>query len=163
MEPVIKGSNGIVEAFPKQKGQADALFVTIKTEDGQEEVGLLGGKGYNNEMVDAEIGDLKFHLAYGSLAVPLPFSIKLNDFIAERYPGTTNAYSSYESEITVIDSSEDQFDYEIYMNHVLDHKGYRFFQASFDPDELGTVLSVNHDFWGTWITYIGYFLLFLCL
>ena len=49
------------------------------------------------------------------------------------------------------------------MNHVLDHKGYRFFQASFDPDERGTVLSVNHDFWGTWITYIGYFLLYIGL
>jgi cytochrome c-type biogenesis protein CcsB len=46
------------------------------------------------------------------------------------------------------------------MNHVLDKDGYRFFQASFDPDEKGTVLSVNHDFWGTWITYIGYFLLY---
>ena len=49
------------------------------------------------------------------------------------------------------------------MNHVLDKEGYRFFQASFDPDEKGTVLSVNHDFWGTWITYIGYFLLYLGL
>jgi cytochrome c-type biogenesis protein CcsB len=45
----------------------------------------------------------------------------------------------------------------------LDHKGYRFFQASFDPDEKGTVLSVNHDFWGTTITYIGYFILFFCM
>tara|TARA_B100001765_G_scaffold215365_1_gene186998 strand:- start:36246 stop:39539 length:3294 start_codon:yes stop_codon:yes gene_type:complete len=162
-EPVMKGKNGIVEAFPKQKGQQDALFVNIKTPDGQETVGLLGGKGFTNQMVDAEIGDLKFHLAYGSQAVELPFAIKLNDFIVERYPGTTNAYSSYESEITVIDGPEEQFDYEIYMNHVLDHKGYRFFQASFDPDELGTVLSVNHDAVGTWITYIGYFLLYLGL
>ena len=33
------------------------------------------------------------------------------------------------------------------MNNILNHKGYRFFQASFDPDEKGTVLSVNDDFW----------------
>ena len=33
-----------------------------------------------------------------------------------------------------------KFDYDIYMNHILNHKGYRFFQASFDPDEKGTVL-----------------------
>ncbi len=46
------------------------------------------------------------------------------------------------------------------MNHVLNHDGYRLFQASFDPDRKGTVLSVNHDFWGTLITYIGYFFLF---
>src|SRR5690606_41106377 len=64
------------------------------------------------------------------------------------------------------------FDYRIYMNHVLNHKGYRFFQATFqysnnekdlkyDPDI--TVLSVNHDWWGTWITYIGYTLLYIAM
>jgi hypothetical protein len=42
------------------------------------------------------------------------------------------------------------------MNHILDYQGYRFFQSSFDQDELGTVLSVNRDP-GTLITYIGYF------
>jgi cytochrome c-type biogenesis protein CcsB len=45
------------------------------------------------------------------------------------------------------------------MNNILEHGGYRFFQSSFDQDELGTYLSVNHDFWGTWISYIGYALL----
>ena len=29
------------------------------------------------------------------------------------------------------------------MNNILNYKGYRFFQASFDPDEKGTILSVN--------------------
>ena len=49
------------------------------------------------------------------------------------------------------------------MNHILNHRGYKFFQASFDPDEKGTVLSVNHDYFGTLITYIGYFLLYIGL
>jgi len=49
------------------------------------------------------------------------------------------------------------------MNHILDHKGYRFFQASFDPDEKGTILSVNNDRWGTYITYAGYMLLYFGL
>ncbi|MGY8944376.1 MAG: cytochrome c biogenesis protein CcsA [Flavobacteriales bacterium] len=91
----------------------------------------------------------------------MPFSIRLNDFIAEKYPGTEKSYSSFKSEITVED--KDPFEYEIYMNHVLDHQGFRFFQASFDPDERGTVLSVNHDFWGTNITYAGYILLYLSM
>ena len=62
---------------------------------------------------------------------------------------------------TVID--DDPFDYRIYMNNILNYQGYRFFQASFDPDEQGTILSVNHDFWGTLITYIGYILLYIGL
>ncbi len=45
------------------------------------------------------------------------------------------------------------------MNNTLNYKGYKFFQSSYDTDENGTVLSVNHDFWGTWITYLGYLLL----
>ena len=49
------------------------------------------------------------------------------------------------------------------MNNILNYKGYRFFQASFDPDERGTVLSVNNDFWGTFITYAGYLLLFISM
>ncbi|MDG1051873.1 MAG: cytochrome c biogenesis protein ResB, partial [Flavobacteriaceae bacterium] len=98
---------------------------------------------------------------FGSLERILPFEIKLNDFIDEKYPGTEKSYSSFESKVTVIDDTN--FDYDIYMNHILNHKGYRFFQASFDPDEKGTVLSVNHDFYGTLITYIGYFLLYIGL
>ena len=31
------------------------------------------------------------------------------------------------------------------MNNVLDYKGYRFYQSSYDQDELGTILSVNQD------------------
>src|SRR5690606_580603 len=58
------------------------------------------------------------------------------------------------------DKETGDYDYRIYMNHILDHGGYRFFQAGFDPDELGTRLSVNHDFYGTWVTYIGYFFLY---
>ena len=49
------------------------------------------------------------------------------------------------------------------MNNILNHKGYRFFQASFDPDEKGTILSVNNDYWGTFITYLGYILLYIGL
>jgi cytochrome c-type biogenesis protein CcsB len=65
------------------------------------------------------------------------------------------------SKVTVED--ERPFDYDIFMNNILDHKGYRFFQSSFHPDEKGTVLSVNHDQWGTWITYLGYTLLYIGL
>ena len=162
-EPAIRGTNGIIEAFPKTKNQADALFVNVTAQGQTETVGLLGGKGFNTDMKTIEVGDLSIHLAYGSKPVELPFAITLNDFIAEKYPGTEKVYSSYESEITVVDGEQQQFDYEIYMNHVLDHKGYRFYQASFSPDELGTVLSVNHDRWGGWVTYAGYFLLYLGL
>jgi len=82
--------------------------------------------------------------------------------LPKKYPGTEKSYSSFESKVEVTDETE-KFDYHIYMNHVLDYRGYRLFQASFDEDEKGTVLSVSYDFWGTWITYIGYSLLYFAM
>lgn len=100
-------------------------------------------------------------VSYGSKEIQVPFSLALQDFIMERYPGT-NSPASFASEVTLIDSRSGlQEDHRIYMNHVLDYDGFRFFQSSYDRDELGTYLSVNHDFWGTIITYIGYGLLTL--
>lgn len=87
----------------------------------------------------------------------LPFRLELLDFNLERYPGSTSP-SSYESKLRVhVDGRT--FDTKVFMNNVLDLKGYRFFQASFDQDEKGTVLSVNRDVWGRNITYTGYALL----
>lgn len=147
--------------FRAKEGE-DALTLLIRTDGKQEEVTLVGSKGKQGEPKIIKIGQLEFTLSYGSKVYTLPFSLKLNDFIAQKYPGTEKSYSSYESKVTIQDSKESR-DARIYMNHILDHKGYRFFQASFDPDEKGTVLSVNHDFWGTTITYAGYFILFFCM
>ncbi|RZJ71027.1 cytochrome c biogenesis protein CcsA [Flavobacterium sp.] len=143
----------------REKNSEDALIVSVKVNGISREVTLLGSKGKIGEPQSFKIGNLDFTLSFGAKTYDVPFSIKLNDFIAEKYPGTEKSYSSYESKVTVNDGKT-KTDARIYMNHVLDYKGFRFFQASFDPDEKGTILSVSHDFWGTWITYIGYFLLF---
>lgn len=93
--------------------------------------------------------------------VKLPFKIQLEDFVLTRYPGSGSP-SSYES-LVRITVKEGVYDAHIYMNNVLDVEGYRLYQASFDPDECGSVLSVNHDVWGRCITYTGYVLLFIGL
>lgn len=91
----------------------------------------------------------------------LPFEVELVKFTLTRYPGSSSP-SSYESELLVhIDGKTRQE--KVYMNNVIDVKGYRFFQASYDQDEQGTVLSVNKDVAGRNITYTGYFILFIGL
>ena len=159
-ENMIKGKFEIVKS-DDELGQQDGLFLKISTNNDSKIIGLLGAKGIVNQPKKVNVGNLEFSLKYGSLERTIPFEIKLNDFIAEKYPGTEKSYSSFKSKVTVLDDSN--FDYDIYMNHILNHKGYRFFQASFDADERGTVLSVNHDSLGTSMTYIGYFLLYLGL
>lgn len=162
-EPITKGTYGVVKAKGAEKTGTDALVVNVTSNNETKSMTLLGGKGLSPQPETVEVGGLKVSMVYGSKSYELPFSITLNDFIADKYPGTEKAYAAFKSKITVNDSESEFFDYEIFMNHVLDHGGYRFFQASFDPDEQGTVLSVNRDWWGTWITYIGYFLLYFGL
>lgn len=162
-DPAVKGvidyeSNNDFKA----KTHEDALVLTVRAEGQEKEVTILGSKGKIGEPKTIKIGAIEYSVFYGSKAYVLPFKIKLNDFIAQKYPGTEKSYSSFESKVTVQDSTEN-FDARIYMNNILDHQGYRFFQSSFDPDEKGTVLSVNHDFWGTAITYAGYFMLFFSM
>ena len=162
-KPIVRGDFGVVKKAAFLKNDEDGLILSVTANGETKKVGLLGGKGNYTALEEFQIGGLDIALQYGPKLLKLPFEIKLNDFIAEKYPGTEKAYSSYESKITVLDKAEDDFDYRIYMNHVLDHKGYRFFQARFHPDEKGTILSVNHDFWGTYITYAGYMLLYFGL
>lgn len=163
-EPALKGKQVYKSNGDFKTKEDNALVVTIKSQGEEKEVTLLGGKEKIGVPVAVTIGKLDFTLMYGSKTYELPFAIKLNDFIAEKYPGTEKSYASFESKVTVDDAkNNEKFDARIYMNHVLDYDGYRFFQSGFDPDELGTKLSVNHDFWGTWISYIGYFILYFAL
>lgn len=107
---------------------------------------------------------------YGPITREMPFSVGCVDMRVKNYPGSGKA-SSFESDV-IIDDKRDgtNFEANIFMNNVLDYKGYRFFQSSYMVSEEAqragtgpdiTVLSVNHDFWGTWITYIGYILMAL--
>ncbi|WP_395077645.1 cytochrome c biogenesis protein CcsA [Flavobacterium sp.] len=146
----------------KDKTTSDALILKVKNQGKEQTITLVGSKGQLGEPEIFKQGDLEFTLFYGSKVYELPFKIKLNKFIATKYPGTEKSYAAFESQVTVEDKVK-PFNSRIFMNNVLDYKGYRFFQASFDEDEKGTKLSVNHDFWGTWITYIGYFLLYFAM
>ena len=160
-EPALRGKFDIIKSEEPSESIQNALQLEVESQGKTARITLLGGKGSTIDPKQITVGGLDFYLQFGSLPMELPFAIKLNDFIAEKYPGTEKSYSSFMSKVTVEDQAP--FDYDIYMNHVLDHRGYRFFQASFNPDEKGTILSVNHDRWGTWITYAGYMLLYLSM
>lgn len=146
----------------KDQETADIVVVEVETEGQTQEVTLKGKKGQVGIPQSFTLGNLDFTFMFGSKIYETPFDVKLNKFIATKYPGTEQSFSSFESKVT-ISSPEETFDYHIYMNNILDYKGYRFFQASYFPDLSGTILSVNHDWWGTWITYIGYTLLYISM
>ncbi|MRI58533.1 MAG: cytochrome C biogenesis protein [Epsilonproteobacteria bacterium] len=156
--PKAKKELKSVDPMAKQSRFKDALILAIRDANQSKEVVLFGKSGQEGEPVRIDLGSKEVAVAYGAKRIRLPFSLYLKDFQLERYPGSMSP-SSYASEVKVIDGNR-SFDYRIYMNHVLDYKGFRFFQSSYDMDEKGTILSVNHDP-GTIITYIGYFLMAL--
>ena len=142
---------------PEGQEMEDLLKIKVRSNGEEQLIELFGDKGFVSNRNQFQLGGLNFSLSYGSKYYQTPFFIGLNDFQLERYPGS-NSPASFASEVTLIDG-EEKTNYRIFMNNVLDYQGYRFFQSSYDQDELGTVLSVNHDFWGTWISYLGYLMM----
>lgn len=140
----------------QQPSGMDAVLLKISNGNKTVDAYAIGSRGMVGSENIVMINGKKLALTYGAIPIDIPFSIRLNDFILERYPGSDSP-SSYASEVTLIDKNRnEEFDFRIFMNHILNYRGYRFYQSSYDTDERGTVLSVNHDGLGTIISYIGY-------
>ncbi len=138
--------------------EKDALVFEVSSANEKKELTVFGTAGVRGEKVLIDFNDKQVSISYGSRILELPFALKLDDFQLERYPGSMSP-SSYASEVILIDKEEGvERPFRIFMNNILNYKGFRFFQSSYDKDEKGTVLSVNKDP-GTLITYIGYAML----
>ncbi|MEA1891167.1 MAG: cytochrome c biogenesis protein CcsA [Campylobacterota bacterium] len=157
-----KASKKIVsdpKASPQRPG-IDGFRFNVRVDDVSKEVFIYGQSGRMAKEYHNEINGVDVHLSYGSKMLEIPFEIYLKNFELDRYPGSMSP-ASYASEVVLMDKEQDiEMPYRIYMNNILEHRGFRFFQASYDQDEKGTVLSVNNDP-GTLPSYIGYFLLSL--
>lgn len=160
--PDANGFHSLVQ-IPDKTGQGGIDAFTAKMTSGSEttRLNVFGRDGNIYEPATATINGIDISISYGSIIRQLPFSIYLREFQLERYPGS-NSPSSYASEITLKDPAASvERPFRIYMNNILKYNGYRFFQSSFDQDEKGTILSVNQDYWGTMLSYLGYFLMTL--
>ncbi|MBN1789988.1 MAG: cytochrome c biogenesis protein CcsA [Bacteroidales bacterium] len=148
--------------LPAQNGQSlDAVLLKLTSDRFVKEMILWGKNGLVGEPETIILNNTQLTLTYGSDYKVLPFKLKLNDFKVERYPGSQSP-SSFESDITLSDLPRNIIESSrVYMNNVLKYRGYRFYQSSYDPDEKGSILSVNYDLAGTLVTYIGYLLMTL--
>lgn len=115
-----------------------------------------GGRSYwlgLNSMVRIFADQAVYIVTYENAKIPLDFDLSLKEFRVGRYQGTVRA-ASYESLVTV----PDRGDVLISMNEPLKHRGFTFYQASFQEDEnrrpVASILSVNRDP-GRWLKYLG--------
>jgi cytochrome c-type biogenesis protein CcsB len=149
----------VVQAPAGQRGGMAAAKLELKYRGMSSEVIVPGLARVAGQSIQGNMGDLEYTITYGSREIQVPFSLFLKDFEVERYPGS-NSPSSFASQVVLLDPEMGiQEERRIFMNNVLKHRGYRFYQASYDNDEMGTVLSVNKDWAGTFITYLGYLVL----
>jgi cytochrome c-type biogenesis protein CcsB len=136
----------------------NALRFQVDVDGQSKELLIYAQKGGVGVPSSVAINGINVSIALGAIEIQLPFEIKLLDFQLDRYPGSMSP-ASYASEVELIDEKNGvHMPYRIYMNNILEYKGYRFFQASYDQDEGGTILSVNHDPGTIW-AYLGYLLL----
>ncbi len=157
---LTKGIAKLNYSNPENNGaQKDAFQASIAAGNTTKMLNVFGTKGAEGEDYSTLIEGIDISISYGSKIIEIPFFIHLTDFQLERYPGS-NSPSSYASEV-VLKSQNIEKPFRIYMNNILKYDGYRFFQSSYDRDEKGTILSVNHDALGTGVTYFGYFLMAL--
>jgi hypothetical protein len=139
----------------------DALTLQLTTTGKSIDFIVWGKAGYIGNPQKIALQNNEFLISYGSVYENLPFSLKLNDFIVERYPGSKSP-SWFESRVVLKDDSRHLLENRrIFMNNILNYRGYRFYQSSYTSDEKGTILSVNRDWAGTWITYTGYLMMAL--
>lgn len=89
----------------------------------------------------------------------LPFSVRLDGFDIEYHHGSMMP-SDYRSDITFLPEGKS---IEISMNNIAKYRGYRFYQADYDEDGMGSILAVSHDPWGVGLTYTGYLLLLISI
>ncbi|MBO7547188.1 MAG: cytochrome c biogenesis protein CcsA [Bacteroidales bacterium] len=89
----------------------------------------------------------------------LPFSIRLEKFTIDYHTGSRMP-SGYSSAITFLPENKPVL---ISMNNIAKYRGYRFYQADYDEDGLGSILAVSHDPWGVALTYAGYLLLLVSM
>lgn len=158
-QSLIFQSGEITKNTNEKNNNTSTMQATILYNDKSYPLIIIGGEGIGENSV-VKLPDATLTLSWGAKVVELPFSITLDDFILTRYPGSMSP-SEFKSKITLNDPRNNLvMPYDIYMNNTLDYDGYRFFQASYDRDEKGTILSVNNDP-GKIPTYIGYFMLII--
>lgn len=146
---------------PSGRKDVGSDYLVVKITDGESSriVELQGGMGAIPDRAVFNFNGLTYEMDYGAMRIPIPFEVECRDFQLDKYPGS-NAASSFASEVTIIDTANNfRREKRIFMNHVMDYQGYRFFQSGYDQDEGGTHLSVNHDWWGTNISYLGYLMM----
>ncbi len=133
--PVIDGYR--MARLPDEKEaeiNTPGVYVSVKDKStGETTEGILWG--LDTEPLTVKSGETFYTVGLDRKRFRVPFTVYLDEFIADFHPGTTMA-SAYEAHITKKENGQEE-KIKIWMNHPLRDRGYTFFQASFGPPNAG--------------------------
>jgi len=170
-EPAVDGFKLL--QLPKEKEaerNAAGAYVEFVPKDGGAPISAIlwahiGGNFAAVKPLTVEFGGKKFAAQLVRERMQIPFTIRLDEFLFEKYAGVMTA-KNYQSNITKIENGEEE-KIAVKMNEPFRHQGYTFFQASFGPpdagpnDQLYTVFTVWRNPSDHWplvsliITFVG--------
>jgi hypothetical protein len=134
-----EGSDVVLKAVARDKEVANnrpAVRLAVATPDGAE--GLLWA--HQRHALAFEVEDRRFDAEIRRRRWAIPFQLRLDRFVKAEHPGvsTPAEFSSY---VTKIEHGVRE-DVHITMNEPLRHRGYTFYQSSYQTDPDGTQVSV---------------------
>lgn len=119
-----------------------SVLVTLYKKGSTQAIESVTASTWIKSAHDLKVDGKSYQLALRFARSYKPYTMHLKDFRFDRYPGT-EIPKNFESTLRIVDP-EHQVDREvrIWMNHPLRYRGETYYQASYKPDESGTVLQV---------------------
>jgi hypothetical protein len=108
-----------------------ALRLTLESNGEKQEVWVR----LSHQATQVTVGKEMFFVRYRAAARPLDFSLTLKRARQVSDPGTDRP-ASFESDVVLAheqDGSPETSEHRIYMNHTLDHGGYKVYQTNYRP------------------------------
>lgn len=146
-------TENVQETKSQKKSMAQFMALSDKPLEKEDELNMSGlSFTVNNEEYIAFEGMPKpitlqadnkdYQLLFGKDQRALPFTLRLEKFTQDNYPGSDTA-RNYSSDIIIVDGKS-KIEAQISMNKPLRYKGYSFYQSSYErtPDEIYSILTV---------------------
>jgi len=146
------GARAVVREAPRvtQMDRIDVPSGVIELVGPQGSLGTWLVSEYNVPIQSFTVNDRTWQMALRPRRIYKPYSIELQKFSHDVYAGTDTP-KNFSSRVTLKrpDTGENR-EVLIYMNNPLRYAGETYYQASFDPDNHGTILQVVHN--PSWLT-----------
>jgi hypothetical protein len=145
--PNAVASERIEPAAVDPEANSPALKVTARAGDQEQSQWTQFG-----QPVVLTVGGKTVHVLYGWDTMQLPFTVELEDFVVDRDEGSMNV-AGWTSKVIFHDDVRGLTQRaSVWMNHPAWFNGYKFSQASWNPNDLKyTALQVKKD--PKWVTY----------